>query len=191
MTISNQDLFEKGWVYGEDSVELIVSDTYNGEITSKYYKQDDTLLEGMPTDAGNYYVVLISHSDKNNFNDDTIEISFEIKKADYNLDITFSNLEVVFDGEAHTVMIEGELPEGLTVNYTSSNGDAYVTNVSDGVKTITASFTNENPNYNTPDNLQATVEIKAKTIENVTWYSDDLVYNGLSKKVEAKNALEC
>lgn len=186
LIISNQDLFEKGWVYGEDAVELIVSDTYNGEITSKYYKQDDTLLEGMPTDAGNYYVVLTSHSDKNNFNDDTIEISFEIKKADYNLDITFSNLEVVFDGEAHTVMIEGELPEGLTVSYTSSNGDAYVTNVFDGVKTITASFTNENPNYNTPDNLQATVEIKAKTIENVTWYSDDLVYNGISKKVEAK-----
>lgn len=186
LTIENQEAFESGWTYGEDAVELLVSDTYNGEITFDYYRQDDTLLEGVPTDAGNYYVVITSHSDENNFNDATVELSFEIKKAEYNLDIKFSNMEVVFDGEAHTVLIEGELPGGLTVNYTSSSGDIYVTNVSDGVKTITASFTNANTNYNTPENLQATIEIKAKTIENIVWSCDDLIYNGVNKEVEAK-----
>ena len=186
LIVENQETFENGWIYGEKAVELLVKDTYGGEITFKYYKQDDTLLESMPLNAGNYYIVITSHSGKNNFNDATLELSFEIKKADYNLDIKFSNLEVVFDGKPHTITIDDDLPEGLTVNYSSSNGDVYVTNVSDGEKTITASFTNTNSNYNTPVNLQASIVIKPKIIENIIWSSENLIYDGTNKNVEAK-----
>lgn len=104
LTIENQETFENGWIYGEDAVELLVSDTYNGEITFKFYKQDDTLLEGMPTDAGNYYVVITSHSDKNNFNDAIIEISFEIKKA--KLTIIPNSYSIIYGEKMPEVKIE-------------------------------------------------------------------------------------
>ena len=84
ITISNIDLIEEGWVYGDEFIAPIVSDSYGGTISITYYEKgetDDTLLEGNPSDAGSYYAVVNSSSDNNNFNSDSITINFTIKKA--------------------------------------------------------------------------------------------------------------
>ena len=80
------------------------------------------------------------------------------------LGISFENAEVVYDGEAHSLTIEGDLPTGLdgisvTVNY---SGEA--THVNDGAVAVTATFSTTSANYNVPDPMEATITILPRPI---------------------------
>lgn len=110
ITVSNIDLIEEGWIYGDEFILPIASDSYGGTISITYYEigeSEDALLEGKPTYAGNYYAVVSSSSDKNNFNSDSIKINFTIKKAIITItpfDVTINygdelpNIEYSIDG---------------------------------------------------------------------------------------------
>lgn len=102
VTVSNQALFEDGWVYGDEAVELLATSTYGGAITVEYFTDNSQALEKIPSDAGKYYAVVLSHSEEGNFNDASITINFEIHKAKlvispYNYSITYGeNLPEIY-----------------------------------------------------------------------------------------------
>ena len=103
--------------------------------------------------------------------------------------ITFSDMSVVYDGNAHHAVISGTLPTGLdgitvTVTYT---GEA--TNVSDGAVLTTATFATESENYEIPDAMTAYTTVTPKTLNvianglSITYGEEDLpltyIYEGL------------
>ena len=86
-----------------------------------------------------------------------------IEKANIDLSgITFEGKEVTYDGDAHTVVLEGELPAGITgVTYENNT----LTNVGEIDATATLSYDQEN--YNVPETLTftATISISKATLK--------------------------
>jgi hypothetical protein len=72
-------------------------------------------------------------------------IIVNVAKATYNMDgITFMDVNITYDGAAHSIFINGTLPTGVTVNYTG-NGQ-----IEAGTYLITAIFeVADEANYNT------------------------------------------
>lgn len=97
VSVTNSDLIQAGWTYGEEFIEPIVSDVYDGTININYYEVNESgnvLLEEKPTTVGNYCVVVSSSSANNNFNTDSLTINFTIKKA--SLTITLHNATITY-----------------------------------------------------------------------------------------------
>ena len=97
---------------------------------------------------------------------DLLELTAEVKinKADYDLGgIAFDDKIVTYSGEAHGISVEGDLPEGLNVEYTvekegyrAEKGNS-ATNAGD--YTITAYFTGDSANYNAVSPRTATLTV--------------------------------
>lgn len=119
ITISNEDVLLDGWVYGEQFVAPIASDTYGGTISITYYEigeDGDSLLEDYPTNAGSYYAVISSSNDKNNFNTDSETVYFTIRKA--TITITPFDIEINYGDELPNVQysVEGLIGEDSIEN---------------------------------------------------------------------------
>ncbi len=111
---------------------------------------------------------------------DDVTAVYNIKKATYDMsDITFADDEFTYDGQEHSLVINGTLPTGedgvqVTVSYSGS-----ATNVADGEVTVTATFATTSANYNIPDVMTAKVKINAKSISGATiTLGDSLTYTG-------------
>ena len=128
------------------------------------------------TNAGSYEVVVTL--DDNHVWDDGSDgkVTWNIEKATYDMSgVNFSDLEVTYDGNEHILEIDGQLPEGVSVSYTTNK----LINV--GTIEVVASFTG-NSNYHTIPNktasltvkqAQAVIDVDANDIEVV--YGDKLV----------------
>lgn len=129
--------------------------TYNGQAHTIEYV--GTLPEGVifvgyehtspHVNAGRYECkAYFSQIDKENYFliDEVMEAVLVINKADYDLSgITFANKSVVYDGTAHSILLEGSLPNGIVVTY-YNNGK-----VNAGKYVIELQFTqNDTLNYN-------------------------------------------
>ena len=68
--------------------------------------------------------------------------------------IEFNDLSVPYDEQAHSITIEGDLPEGITVEYTN-NGQTKA-----GEYEITAHFSGTNDHYECPEDMKATLYIE-------------------------------
>ncbi len=68
--------------------------------------------------------------------------------------IEFEDLSVPYDEQAHSITIEGDLPEGITVEYTN-NGQTKA-----GEYEITAHFSGTNDHYECPEDMKATLYIE-------------------------------
>ena len=80
--------------------------------------------------------------------------------------ITFEDKTVTYDGNEHELLIEGTLPEGVTVTYENNK----LTEVR-SIK-ATAIFTHNNPNYNEIPNMTATLTIEEEKFA-ITWKNQD------------------
>lgn len=106
----------------------------------------------------------------------TITISWNIAKADYDVSaITFNGNTVKYDGTTHSLFVEGNLPEGLSVSYENNGKTDY------GVYTVTAIFTGTT-NYNTIENKSAVLKIladkfSASVKDNTSEIADTIIYN--------------
>ncbi len=89
------------------------------------------------------YTVTYSVEGTANYNGDTKTVNVTINKATHDMSgITFVNYTVKYNGETHSLAINGELPNGVTVEY-DGNGK-----VDAGVYTITANFIYDTANFN-------------------------------------------
>ena len=158
--------------YDGSAQSLTVSGTLPTGVTVTYYYEgtDGTSYSKTttaPTNAGIYTVTAEFNGDFDNYN--TISgftATLTIEKATYETeDLSFDNIIVTYDGEAHALTVSG-LPTGVEVTYyyEGVNGTEYEkttdapTNA--GSYTVTAVFSVDTDNYNEISTLTATLVIE-------------------------------
>ena len=84
----------------------------------------------------------------------------KIERAKYDMsNVKFESKELVYDGSAHTLAITGTLPDGVATPKYAINGNPSGKAIDVGEYKITATFTNNNPNYESIPTLEATLNI--------------------------------
>ena len=162
---------------GSSIVDPVVSTNSTGSYAITYSLDKTTYTAEKPINAGHYYIKVvleetISYAAK------TIENTFDIAKADYELDVEFKNKTVTYNGSEQGITISGTLPEGVTVSYTGLATNA-------GTYTITAVFSHNNPNYNAIDSITAQLTIeKADYVLDIEFNNKTVTYNGEIQKLE-------
>ena len=152
-----------------------------------------TVAGGTATGADKYTAtVSLSDIDNTEWSDggaSSFGIEWEILKADYDMsNVSFTDKEFEYDGTAHTVTVEGELPVGLDgIKVTVSYNGATVTDVKDGRVTVTATFATESENYNVPAPMKAYISVYARTVD-IVWCANDFTYNGTAQTIAATYA---
>ena len=103
---------------------------------------------------------------------DPTNIQWSIAKAEYDMHgVSFIDATFVVDGEAHSIYVSGDLPDGVAVSY--SGNDA----TTPGTYIVTASFTGDAINYEPIADMTATMTIVERTVP-VPIAVEGLVYNG-------------
>ena len=154
-------------------------------VTVKYCEADGTTAFADKTAVGNYTVkAVFSVADSANYNvPDPVTLTFEItNKKIYNLNVTFSGDTVTYDGQSHTIAIEGDLPDGVTVEYFKADGTTPftgATNVADS-GTVIARFTHNDPEYADIPDMTATLTIEKADYDmsGVTFEDKTVTYTG-------------
>lgn len=159
--------------------------TYNGQ--SHSIKYVGTLPESVifvgyehtspHVNAGRYECkAYFSQTDKENYFliDEVMEAVLVINKADYDLSgVTFANKSVVYDGTAHSILLEGSLPDGIVVTY-YNNGK-----VNAGKYVIELKFTqNDTLNYNQLPTRTALLTIEKAQSQIIAEEQYVYAYNG-------------
>ena len=94
------------------------------------------------------------NADSINYNNFYLNIVLILDKATYDLSgVTFADKTVKADGNMHSIVIDGTLPSGLTVQYEGNNKQ------NAGLYTITAIFTGDSSNYNNVNNMTASLKL--------------------------------
>ena len=130
------------------------------------------------TDAGNYATTAILIDRYGNYLGlPEYHSRLVIYKAEFDLsNVTFENKTVVYDGTEHTILISGNLPEGVTVSYENNK----LTNA--GKVTAVATFTPSNPNYS-ERSLTAELVVSKKPIEGLELLDQTFTWDGASHSI--------
>ena len=160
-------------------------------VTVKYCEADGTTAFADKTAVGNYTVkAVFSVADSANYNvPDPVTLTFEItNKKIYNLNVTFAGDTVTYDGQPHTIAIEGDLPDGVSVAYFKADGTTPftgATNVADS-GTVIARFTHNDPEYADIPDMTATLTIEKADYDmsGVTFEDKTVTYNGAECTLE-------
>ena len=156
ITIAKAAYDMSGITFADDRV------TYDGEVHSLAIS--GTLPGGVSVsydvsykvNAGEYTVTATFTGDSANYNaipDMTAKLT--IAKAVYDMSgVTFADGNFTYDGQAHSLVISGTLPTGVSVTYAGNDK----TNA--GEYTVTASFTGDYANYNAIPDMTATLTIE-------------------------------
>ena len=135
------------------------------------------------TQAGEYTVTAIFKGDSQNYNAiPNMTATLKINASDLT-GISFNDGEFTYDGTKKSIYITGELPEGVTVDYTNNeqiNANSY---------TVTATFTCTNGNYTNLPELTATLTIKKAVYDMsaVVFKDKTVTYDGQAHSIEATN----
>ena len=149
------------------SVSFFVSDK-DGKVISKSNKDTGIINVGVYT----VKVEFTMEGGKNYKPIPPIERTFEVLKAEYPSlqNIQFAASQFSYDGKAHSIVIEGQLPAGVTVSYEYyKDGKLLVDGEGKPVKsvadvgryTVKAIFTHTDPNYDEIAPLSAVLNITA------------------------------
>ena len=166
----------------DNTEKTLISDISDGE---RY-----TVAEGKATKAGKYTAkISLKDTDNTEWSDggaSSFGIEWEILKADYKMtNVSFSDKTFEYDGQSHTVTVEGVLPTGLDgIQLTVTYSGGTVTDVKDGSVTVTATFSTTSTNYNAPDPMDAYISVYARTVD-IVWCANDFTYNGNVQTVTA------
>ena len=137
-------------------------------------------ISGAGINVGEYDITVVGLSNNNYVLDSYDDVTYRIIRAEYDMSgITFNDVELVYNGTMQKPALLGSLPSGVMVSY--SDG---ATNVSDGIVTVTASFTSTDDNYNNPKPMKATIKIVEKEISAV-WSNITVPYDGLKHSPQA------
>ncbi len=160
----------------------VASKVYNG--ATQKADIDDSVLYRVSENGGGLnagdYPVKLTLKDANNYkwatsDEAEIVLTFSITKAVYNMaGVTFEDITVTYNGEAHSITIAGELPNGVTVDY-EGNGQKAV-----GKYTVTATFKGDEQNYEPIPAKQATLTILegGRGLQGITFEGETVTYDG-------------
>ena len=148
---TNKDIVYDGSPVAE-GVDFTVEGTDGVEFTYLYKTAGDEFTAGLPTNAGDYTVYVYALNGEKQFISMVFDIT--IAKADYDMsDITFEDGSFTYDGQAHSLVISGTLPTGVSVTYAGNDK----TNA--GEYTVTATFVGDYDNYIAIPDITATLTI--------------------------------
>ena len=135
---------------------------YNGQSQYVYLVDADgnpltfgvTYSGNVATNAGTYLANATPDADNFNVTGTVSEFTWKIEKATYDMSgVTFKNETIAYDGNAHSLLIKGELPEGVTANYSGKDF------VNPGTYDVTVTFAGDIFNYNEIPDMTATLRI--------------------------------
>ena len=120
------------------------------------FKHDEIL------NVGDYTVTAVFTGDSNHHPVDDITVTYTVTPAEYDMSgVSFSDRIVEYDGDFHSIIIEGTLPEGVSVEYVNSIQREV------GEYIVEAVFTTTDPNYNAPAKMIATLTVMPEAMKPV------------------------
>ncbi len=135
--------------------------------TSNFGTPTANLTVSDMTNAGEY-TLTFTVADADNYIGDTKSIKVIINKATYDMSgIGMEDKTVIYNGQTHSIVISGTLPNGVTVEY-EGNGMTEA-----GVYTVTASFVYDTVNYNTIAPMSAVLTVNKADITDKVDDADD------------------
>lgn len=136
------------FTYDREAHSIAISGTLPGGVNVSY----DV---GYKVNAGEYTVTATFTGDSANYNAiPNMTAKLTIAKADYDMSgITFEDGSFTYDGQAHSLVISGTLPTGVSVTYAGNDK----TNA--GEYTVTATFVGDYDNYIAIPDITATLTI--------------------------------
>ena len=168
------------YTYDGNEKTLVISGTLPSGVTVTY--TTNTL-----TNAGSIEVTASFTGDADNYNaiaDMTATLTIE--KATYDMSgIKFEDVTYTYDGSEKTLVITGNLPDGVTVSYTTNT----LTNA--GSVEVTASFMGDTDNYNAIADMTATITVDKATydISGVKFEDATYTYDGEDKTLTISGTL--
>ncbi len=157
--------------------------TYNGSEQTQTITS--VLIDGLEVDYtvsgntatnvkidGNYTLTVTG---KGNFTG-TVNKDWNIAKATYDMSgITFKGGEFTYSGNANSIYVNGQLPTGVSVDYTNNEQ----VNATTSPITVTAKFTGDSVNYNAIPDMTATIVVNKKDVSGAEiTLGTALTYNG-------------
>ena len=135
-----------------------------------------TYIGNNQTNVGTYTVLAVFSGDSANYNPianmtATLTITQNAVQG-----VTFASRTVTYDGSAHSLAIEGNLPQGIAVVYEGNNQ----TNA--GTYTVTAKFVGSNPNYEQLPDMSATLTIEKRELQIEFVGEKTVAYTGFAQK---------
>lgn len=164
-------LLSQSFVYDGTTKSLEVTGNIPNDV-GIFYEGNDQI------DVGQYTVTATIYDPYGRFQDIVLEATLTITKADYDMSqIKFNDLTVEYDGEYHSIMVDGFLPDGVTVQYENNNQKL------PGEYTVIAIFSDTNPNYNVLPSINAKLTILNPTLDGIYFESQEFEYDGYSKEI--------
>ena len=166
------------------NIEIINDNiTYNGNIQYPIIKPIDILDDDISIESNvgyidsNTYIInksdlVISGSDKDNYNLEFVNLTFTIKKAEIN--VIWSNYEVEYNGEiqyakAKAEVIDSDITFDLLVDKGYKDSNSYIVSIK------------EDPNYIAYENISHSFIINKASIE-IEWQEEEFIYNNKEQK---------
>ena len=143
-----------------------------------------TYIGNNQTNVGTYTVLAVFSGDSANYNsiaNMTATLTVTQNKVQ---GVTFDSRTVTYDGAAHSLAIEGNLPHGIAVVY-EGNSQANA-----GTYTVTAKFVGSNPNFEQLPDMTATMTIEKRELQIEFVGEQTAAYTGYAQKpltARAKN----
>ena len=128
----------------------------------------DLTLESDGLNAGTRTVSVISLSNPNYKLPEEYSAEFTISKAEYDMSISFNDIEVEYTGTKQYPLISGNIEDVVGLDSTSprvKEYDGYAIDVSDGKVAVVVSFETDSENYNAPESMTAYVTILPKGLD--------------------------
>ena len=135
-----------------------------------------TYIGNNQTNVGTYTVLAVFSGDGANYNpiaNMTATLTVTQNKVQ---GVTFASRTVTYDGAAHSLTIEGNLPHGIAVVYEGNKQ----TNA--GTYTVTAKFVGSNPNYEQLPDMAATLTIEKRELQIEFVGEQTAAYTGYAQK---------
>ena len=137
------------------------------------YKKDTVKITA-PTEPGVWYLILYARDGANNMSE-CYYTRVTVDKLNYDMSgIKFDDKTVTYNGQAHSLAISGNLPNGVSVRY-EGNGKTEA-----GEYTVTAKFSSNNENYNNIPDMTAKLKIEKANYDmtGITFADRTETYNG-------------
>ena len=135
-----------------------------------------TYIGNNQTNVGTYTVLAVFSGDSANYNpiaNMTATLTVTQNKVQ---GVTFASRTVTYDGAAHSLAIEGNLPHGIAVVYEGNSQ----TNA--GTYTVTAKFVGSNPNFEQLPDMSATLTIEKRELQIEFVGEQTAAYTGYAQK---------